>query len=150
MTVRPVRLQLSRKRGFNLQALSRATNGLEAVRVRRPGALGNPYVIGGAVDMSQVRRWGWDFSPAGRLVVCKDAREARDRFWHCLLWDEAVHDFVRQAAGGKNVACVCEVGEPCHGDPVLWLANSTPADVHRIQYAIDQRMLIRLTPAGAR
>ena len=36
MTVKPVRLKLSRKRGFNLQELSRGTNGLEAVNVARP------------------------------------------------------------------------------------------------------------------
>lgn len=38
---RPVRLQLSRRKGFNLQALSRATNGLPAVKVARPTKFGN-------------------------------------------------------------------------------------------------------------
>lgn len=37
----PVRLQLHRQRGFSLQALSEATNGLEVVNVARPGFWGN-------------------------------------------------------------------------------------------------------------
>lgn len=39
----PVRLQLSRKKGFNLQELSRATNRLDVVKVTRPGRWGNPF-----------------------------------------------------------------------------------------------------------
>ncbi|MGE7153115.1 DUF4326 domain-containing protein [Methylorubrum rhodesianum] len=39
---RPVRLQLSRKKGFDLQAHSRALNGLPAVKVDRSTRFGNP------------------------------------------------------------------------------------------------------------
>ena len=39
--IRPVRLQLSRRKGFNLQTLSRKFNGLDAVKVSRPGRWGN-------------------------------------------------------------------------------------------------------------
>lgn len=38
----PIRLQLSRRKGFNLQAASRAANGLDAVNVARPSKWGNP------------------------------------------------------------------------------------------------------------
>ena len=41
----PVRLQLSRRKGFVLQAMSQATNGLPAVRVARPSRWGNPYPV---------------------------------------------------------------------------------------------------------
>lgn len=44
----PVRLQLSRAKGFNLQSHSRAVNGLDAVKVARPTIWGNPFVIGEA------------------------------------------------------------------------------------------------------
>ena len=44
---KPVRLQLSRRKGFDLQALSLTTNGLPAVVVARPGKWGNPYKVGG-------------------------------------------------------------------------------------------------------
>jgi len=42
----PVRLQLSRLRGFNLQDLSQATNGLPAVNVARPSKWGNMFKVG--------------------------------------------------------------------------------------------------------
>ena len=42
----PKRLQLSRRKGFQLQALSREANGREAVVVARPSRWGNPFVIG--------------------------------------------------------------------------------------------------------
>jgi hypothetical protein len=43
---KPLRLQLSRRKGFNLQAASRAANGLDAVNCSRPSVLGNPFVVG--------------------------------------------------------------------------------------------------------
>ena len=46
MGERPVRLQLSRCKGFNLQALSLATNGLPAVNCARPMLYSNPFPIG--------------------------------------------------------------------------------------------------------
>ena len=45
MSARPQRLQLSRHKGFNLQAASQALNGLPAKRVTRPGPWGNPFSI---------------------------------------------------------------------------------------------------------
>jgi hypothetical protein len=44
MTTVPVRLRLSRARGFDLQVHSRAINGLSAVHVARPSRWGNPFV----------------------------------------------------------------------------------------------------------
>lgn len=97
MTERPQRIQLSRAAGFSLRAHSHAINGLPAVKCDRTTRWGNPYVIGERVDRKQVRRWGWEFSPAGLLVVCTDAKEAVARFTHCLIWDEAIHDELRHA-----------------------------------------------------
>ena len=47
---RPSRLQLSRRKGFDLQAWSREVNGLPAVNCARPGSLGNPFTIADAID----------------------------------------------------------------------------------------------------
>jgi hypothetical protein len=46
----PVRLQLSRRKGFNLQEHSRAVNGLPAVNCSRPGIWGNRWRIGDQDD----------------------------------------------------------------------------------------------------
>lgn len=43
---KPVRLQLSRKKGFNLQRHSLAANGLPAINVARPNRWGNHWKIG--------------------------------------------------------------------------------------------------------
>ena len=51
----PVRLQLSRAKGFNLQAASRAVNGRAAVVVARPSRWGNPYRVCEAVETDQLR-----------------------------------------------------------------------------------------------
>jgi hypothetical protein len=42
---KPQRIQVSRKAGFDLQAASRALNGLPAKLVTRPGKWGNPFSI---------------------------------------------------------------------------------------------------------
>ncbi len=39
---KPIRLTVSRRKGFNLQATSRAANGLAAKTVARPGRWGIP------------------------------------------------------------------------------------------------------------
>jgi hypothetical protein len=121
---KPVRLQLSRRKGFDLQALSLATNGLPAVKIDRTTKFGNPFRVGEPVDMNLVRRWGWRFKWPDH--VCGDAEEAVRRFRACLFLDEAIHDYVRQELRGKNLACWCEHA-PCHADVLLELANAEAA-----------------------
>jgi hypothetical protein len=92
----PVRLQLSRRKGFNLQAKSRAVNGLPAVVVTRPGRWGNPFRIGRDGDRETVVR----------RFACEIA----------LAWDLT-------PLRGRNLACPCEPGASCHADILLRLAN---------------------------
>lgn len=114
----PVRLQLSRRAGFDLQAHSLAANGLPAVNVARPSQWGNPFVIGEAVDRKQAKRWGW--WPLGQPdFVASDAAAAVRRFGACLALDEAIHGHVRENLRGRNLACWCEPGAPCHADVLL-------------------------------
>jgi hypothetical protein len=101
MTERPVRLQLSRKKGFNLQALSRATNGLPAVNVARPSKWGNPYRVG--------------------TCMIPDARAAVDAFAANLPISIDLSEL-----GGKNLACFCKPGSACHADVLLELLTSSP------------------------
>lgn len=112
---KPVRIQLSRKRGFRLQEASRAINGLEAVNVARPSKWGNPFRIG------DVKHFGPAYS--GRDMVIADAKTA------CRLFKQ--HMFNRRSAEeliaplrGKNLACWCKPGEPCHADILLEMANA--------------------------
>lgn len=108
----PVRLTLSRAKGFNLQILSLATNNLLAVSVARPTKWGNPFVIG---------------KPAGESgEIVADAEDAVRRF-RALLDEEfdGVNVPLIEAVSalcGKNLACWCKEG-PCHADVLLEIAN---------------------------
>lgn len=113
MTV-PVRLQLSRRKGFNLQAVSFATNGLPAVRVSRPSLYGNPFRIGEAIHR------GPSFSVRDELVRDGDHACRLFRGWLFNLRD-AEHKI--SPLRGKNLACWCKPGRPCHADVLLELAN---------------------------
>lgn len=45
MTARPVRIRRRRAKGYEMQAVSRATNGLDCISITRPGRWGNPYDV---------------------------------------------------------------------------------------------------------
>lgn len=115
--IKPVRLQLSRRAGFNLQTLSRTTNGLEVVNVARPHKYGNPFRVG--------------------LVACncRSAGECSHNSFRRETAAQAVEDFaaiprserrlaeIRRELRGKNLACWCAPNVPCHADVLLELAN---------------------------
>jgi hypothetical protein len=121
----PVRLQLSRRKGFNLQRLSHETNGLPAVNCARPGKFGNPFLITTAIDSGFANK---ETAPAFVVECFRDwlgpSQSGRD--W----WQGAESDRRRTAIlsgldemRGKNLACFCRLGQPCHCDVLLDLAN---------------------------
>lgn len=117
---RPVRLQLSRKRGFNLQALSLATNGLDAVSVVRPGKFGNPFLV--HPDQKPGRSWLCD--TAWSVPTVEDAVEC---FREMMTLTGGTADRLRNALPelrGKNLACWCDRSSLCHADVLLELANT--------------------------
>jgi hypothetical protein len=119
----PVRLHLSRKKGFNLQELSRMTNGLRAVNVARPSIFGNPFTVENARDTGYR---GTDEAIAELAVNCFRrwvGGSARD-------WMGDQSERQRRALlnkiemlRGKNLACWCKPGAPCHADALIELAN---------------------------
>lgn len=109
----PKRIQLSRRAGFDLQAVSRALNGLPARSVARPGPHGNPYKVGDVVHR------GPSFS--GRNEVVRDKAHAVQLFRASRF---NLKDAERIAAlAGHNLACWCALDEPCHADVLIELAN---------------------------
>lgn len=111
---RPVRLQLSRKKGFDLQAHSRAVNGLPAVNVARPSRWGNPYKEG----VTPGNYASWFRADVAREMASPQPTE--DHPWSRHL--HAIGRDVRQLAG-RNLACWCALDAPCHADVLLELAN---------------------------
>lgn len=101
----PARIQLSRKKGFNLQAASLALNGLPAIVVARPTRWGNPYQAGddGDGDRAMLAKL------YGAYVRRAEQRELKLA--------------IREHLAGHNLACWCPLDGPCHADVLLELAN---------------------------
>lgn len=112
--IRPVRLRLSRAKGFDLQRLSRETNGLPAVVVARPTRWGNPWRVG---DYVPHRR-----KSAGGMTQT----EAVDRFRRTAgALDSGL---IARHLRGRNLACWCALDAPCHADVLLEMANRPACD----------------------
>ncbi len=99
----PVRITLSRKKGFDLQRVSLALNGLPAVNCARPG------------------RWGNMFQ------VCDDRTAYKACVMFMAVVEAGTHKHynvknVRAELRGKNLACWCKES-PCHCDVLLIIAN---------------------------
>ena len=105
----PVRLQLSRRKGFDLQKLSREANGLEAVVVARPTKWGSPFPLKKESDRPK--------------MIAK---------YRAYL---NAHPSLRQAArkelAGKNLACWCAPNLACHAGVLLKIANARKASNER-------------------
>lgn len=111
----PVRVTLSRAKGWRMPP--------NTVKVSRPTIWGNPFTIEGARDA------GYSGSDAGLAVICVTAFRAwingSDRDW---VGDESEARRTMILARlpdlrGKNLACWCKPGTPCHADVLLALAN---------------------------
>lgn len=97
-TMKPVRVQLSRKKGFKLPP--------NTVVVSRPSKWGNPYRIGHVHNG----------------VMITDAQMAVE--YHRSLVDKGLMRIrIKIELGGKNLACWCKLGDWCHGDTLLEIAN---------------------------
>ncbi len=114
----PVRLRLSRAKGFKLQSHSRAVNGLDAVVVTRgPGKKwGNPWRIG---DTFLVQR------SDGSVFARKEGMTAEEvvekfRRRECTPSKSAM---IARELRGKNLACTCALDALCHADALLEIAN---------------------------
>lgn len=119
----PVRLQLSRARGFYLQAASFAINGLAARSCARPGRYGNLWRVG--LVSCSCRSAG---ACSHNSFRCETAADAVAAF---TAWRDdcernapiAALDYYAQIRG-LNLACWCVPADPCHVDVLLDRANS--------------------------
>jgi hypothetical protein len=94
---RPQRIQLRRTKGWRKPA--------NAVVVARPAKWGNPFRVEpgrpAGVCVEKFAQW-LRLEPAGIALAAEARHELR----------------------GRNLACWCALGEPCHGDVLLAMANS--------------------------
>lgn len=121
---KPVRLQLSRRKGFDLQLLSLATNGLPAIVVARPSRWGNPVTKESFDDVQAI------LAASGRSPLPGTWRQHAAKCFDGWIGGEIPElgeppsvDSIVAELRGKNLACWCPLGECCHADVLLGLAN---------------------------
>jgi len=89
------RIQRKRTKGWRKPA--------NTVNVCRPGKWGNPWRIGD------------DDVP--------DAQAAVDYYYRWIMFSRPKHLDLSELRG-KDLMCFCKLGQPCHGDILLELANT--------------------------
>lgn len=105
MSDKPQRITLSRAKGWRMPP--------NTVKVTRPGPWGNPFIVRAGVKNSTI------YVPTPEdAVACY-----REIFNHPGETADKLRSMLPELRG-KNLACWCKPGEPCHADVLLELANS--------------------------
>lgn len=112
----PERIQRKRTKGWKMPP--------DTVSVTRPGRYGNPYTIAKARTIgfigtdAEVAQWcvnlfrrDWEHA----IVSAKASRTPFMPFGKPVYLGPLI---------GKNLACWCKPGEPCHADVLIEIANS--------------------------
>lgn len=87
--------------------------------VSRPSRWGNPFKVGGYAE-----------APNGRGSTLRRVRDQASavRWFKAMLKQGLTPPFalanIRAELVGKNLACWCKIGTPCHADVLLQLANA--------------------------
>lgn len=108
----PIRIQRKRTKGWEMPE--------NTVSVCRPGKFGNPFSI------APKQAAGTKVGGGGYIAVptIEDAIECY-RIW---LTDVpagiGIAEMAKKELRGKNLACFCKVGEQCHADILLEIANA--------------------------
>lgn len=106
----PKRVQLSRQKGWRMPA--------NTVKVDRSTRWGNPFTLADARgDAAEAVRLFRTRLPGHQYFVDPDAESYMGRLIASL-----------PELRGKNLACWCKPGEPCHADVLLELANAEVAE----------------------
>jgi len=111
--MKPKRIQRWRIKGWRMPP--------NTVSVCRPGRWGNPFIVG-KHGTAEYCVFLFSAMLAGYLWLTRD--------WKCI---RAQLRFMRRNTAadlarlrGKNLACYCRPGQPCHADVLLELANKVP------------------------
>lgn len=105
--MKPKRIQLSRAKGWRMPP--------HTVKVDRTTCFGNVVKIGADAQVEGVDgcMYYWEVSPAIAVAIHREIVLRR------VKRDPTHLEILR----GMNLACWCKLGEPCHADTLLELAN---------------------------
>ena len=107
----PERIRLSRAKGWRMPE--------NTVKVDRTTPWGNPFVVG--KDGTQAECVDL-YSKLIRGYVCLTAKATAKEQTLARDYLDVHLDELR----GRNLACWCRIGSPCHADALLALANRDP------------------------
>src|SRR5262245_56540203 len=112
----PQRIQLKRVKGWRMPP--------NTVKVDRATRWGNPFKIG---------------TKSANGTVIHDAKQAFRLYVEFARRNRKLAIAARQELRGKNLACWCKPGNPCHADVLLVLANTpVPGVRQRLQSPFAQ------------
>lgn len=103
----PERIQRKRSKGWRMPA--------NTASVCRPGPFGNMFIV------SPTRKPG--ARSGGEYICVPTAWDAVECYREFLKERPDMVEKVKVELRGKNLACFCRVGEPCHADVLLEVAN---------------------------
>lgn len=92
----PKRIQRKRAKGWKMPP--------NAVYVGRPTKWGNPWVVGRDGD-------------------AKTCMTLYEQLINGNIWSEPNMKTIKRELRGKDLACWCPLGQPCHADVLLEIAN---------------------------
>lgn len=122
--MKPIRIQRRRIKGWRIPP--------NTVCVDRSTPFGNPFPVSKAktikhhVEMTVYVVGTWDGPAMQFFDEKKQASEMAVKFFHHWINQPPQNNLRLQAMKelkGKNLACWCKEGEPCHADVLLELAN---------------------------
>jgi hypothetical protein len=113
----PQRIQLSRRKGWRMP--------VNTVNCARPGRWGNPWRIGQRLIVLS----GPSVRAKCEVEIITLTRETAVEFFRRSVSGTApsptaARAMIRRELYGKNLACWCKPGDPCHADILLEIANS--------------------------
>ena len=104
---KPIRIQLKRSKGWRLPP--------NTVVVSRPGKWGNPFIVNSHVKPGSKHGVAY--------IAVPTIEDAVECFREHLTHSPALVAMIKMELRGKNLACWCKIGQPCHADVLLEVAN---------------------------
>jgi hypothetical protein len=125
---KPREIRLERRKGWRIPP--------NTIVVSRPSKWGNPYKAG-----------DWSHK-LGRRMTAAEAVAAYLARIAGNIWTSPNVREIQSELRGKNLACWCKLGEPCHRQVLLLIANSKGFQRGSIDSAECAALLARLHSSG--
>lgn len=120
----PIRIQRKRVKGWKMPP--------NTINVTRPGQFGNPFVVGGWYKLglgSNKSSFTW-FRCLDEKIAIKEGYTKIETKQDAVEWFKTyrerypLHQSEKDKLKDKDLACWCKIGEPCHAEILLEIANS--------------------------